>query len=631
MALKLIYGDRRFWPLFWTQFLGALNDNFFKNALVILITYKSISLFGMGHELLVPLAGGIFILPFFSFSATSGQVADHYDKDTVIRWSKIAEVVIMMLAAIGLYFDNYQVLFAVLFLMGAQSSFFGPLKYGIIPFLVKEEELVSANALTSTGTFIAILIGTIMGGAVLALDNVTTALSIGLVFLAVLGLVTALKIPRVPSVDPNLKVDYTFIRPTWEILKITAKNRVVFRSVLGVSWFWFMGAAILSLLPSLCKSVFGADNSVATLFLACFTVGMGAGAAFTEKISGKKVEIGIVPLAAVGMSIFLADLFFVGRAWAPLLEGAALVDVKTFLGDFNGMRALFDLFMISFFGGAYIVPQMTYVQERCPREELSRTIAGNNIWNSLFMVVASVAVMLMAPLGIPTTFLILAGVNFVASFFLYACYSEYTLRLWMWFFTKVMYRVEVKGAENIPQNGSVILACNHVSFVDWMILMATLRRPIHFVIDWIYYYMPTGPFWFSQAKLIPIATKKESEEVLEKAFEEMGKRLDQGAVLGIFPEGWLSRDGKLRRFQPGIQKILRKHPVPVVAVGIDGLWGGVFSWSGGKVFFKMPKSFRPVVRLTFSPPMAAQEYEAEKAERLVASYVSHYGEGAEDA
>ncbi|GAB4011622.1 MAG: MFS transporter [Bdellovibrio sp.] len=629
MANNLIFGDKRFWPLFWTQFLGALNDNFFKNALVMMITYKAVSLWGLSADLLVPLAGGIFIFPFFIFSATGGQVADRYGKHTVMKIVKFLEIVIMVAGSIGIFFEMYQTLFIVLFCMGSQSAFFGPLKYGIIPFLVEEDELVAANAAVSAGTFIAILMGTIVGGSFIELSYFDTLLSVGLIGLAIIGFITSLKVKEVPPVDPQIKVDYTFLKPTWDILKMTKKNKDVFLTIMGISWFWFLGAAILSVLPPLVKNVFGGRPEVATMFLAVFTIGMGLGSFLTEKISRHQIEIGVVPISAVVMSLFLFDLVYVSGNW-PVFVDAGMLDLAGYFNMDNSVRALFDLFMMSVFGGGYIVPQMSYVQWKSPREELSRIIAGNNIINSLFMVLAAVSVMILVKWGYPFVIMCLAIVNIIVSFVLYAFHSEQTIRIWAFLLTHLFYRVEVRGIEKIPKSGSFILAANHISFVDWLLLMGVLKRPIRFVIDWNYYYVPMGPFWFKQAKLVPIATKKESEEVLKRAFENISSHIHEGAVLGIFPEGWISRDGKMRKFQPGIYKIIQRDPVPIVLVGLDGLWGSIFSYEGGRVFFKLPKSFRKHVIMTFSDPIPPQEYDSKKAEEIIKSYVSHYREAHEE-
>jgi len=626
--MELIFKDKKFWPLFWTQFLGALNDNFFKNALVMLITYKSVTIGGLDSGLLVPLAGGIFIFPFFLFSATAGQMADKYQKAKLIKFIKGAEIGIMLFASLGLFLNNYFFLLIVLFLMGTQSAFFGPLKYGIIPSLVKPEKLVLANAFVSAGTFIAILIGTIMGGTFVEFDTYIVALSIGLTILAAIGFLFSSFVEDVPIYEGEsgkTKVDYTFIKPTWEILRLTMRVKHIFVIVLGISWYWFLGAATLSLLPLFVKSVLNGSSQVATFFLALFTIGMGIGAFLTDRVSEKKVEMGLVPISALGMSLFLFLLYWSGsNVQIPELIQDNY-DLAQFLGQPYAPYAIISLLGVAVFGGGYIVPQMAYMQEMAKPSELSQTIAGNNIWNSLFMVVAAVLVMVLTKtVGISKSFLVLAGLNLIVSFPLYHFYSKRTLSVWMRFISKILYKVEIKGAENFPENGPVILLCNHVSFIDWVLLMGAVRRPIHFVIDWNYYYLPTGPFWFRQAGLVPIATRKESEEVMNKAFDIIYSDLDQDATIGLFPEGWITRDGNMRKFQPGVRKILKERPTPVVLTAIDGLWGSIFSFSGGKVLFKLPKSFRPKVTIQFSKPIDPNEFSLKEAESWMKENVTHY-------
>lgn len=621
--MELIFRDKKFWPLFWTQFLGALNDNFFKNALVMLITYRSIQIGPLDAALLVPLAGGIFIFPFFIFSATSGQMADKFQKATLIRWIKFAEILIMSLATLGLYLDNYLVLLFILFLMGTQSAFFGPLKYGIIPSLVSAEKLVLGNAFVSAGTFIAILIGTIMGGLFVELDQYVLALGLGLTSMALIGYLFSLKIEDVPIIGKETKVDYTFIRPTWEILKLTRKKGEIFATVLGISWYWFLGAGVLSLLPVFVKEGLGGGSQVATFFLATFTVGMGIGSFITDKISKRGVEIGLVPICALGMSFFLALICWVGlQKAAPTGE---LYTLKEFFVTPYSRGAFLSLLGMAIFGGGYIVTKMAYLQTVADPSELSQTIAGNNIWNALFMVVAAVLIMVLTKtVGISYSFLALGFMNLVVSFLFYAYHSERTLMIWMRFLARLFYDVEVKGGQTFPKEGPVIIVSNHVSFVDWLILMAVIPRPIHFVIDWSYYYLPTGPFWFRQAGLVPIATRKESEEVLKKAFEMIYEDLERGSVLGLFPEGWITRNGQMRRFQPGVAKILKQKHVPVVKVALDGLWGSLFSFHGGKVIFKMPSLKRRKVTVTISDPIAPENYDPKVAEQWIAKNVSHY-------
>ena len=310
----------------------------------------------------------------------------------------------------------------------------------------------------------------------------------------------------------------------------------------------------------------------------------------------------------------MMDMFWVGSHWSGAGSPENLLGVGEFFAQDNSIRIFFDLFMISVFGGMYIIPQMTFVQEGSDPKELSRIISGNNIINALFMVSAAVMIMIMHSMGIsvPSQFGILAVINFLMSFWLYFNQSEKTVRFVMEVLSHTFYKLEVHGHEKIPKDGAVILATNHVSYIDWVFIMAASPRPVRFIIDNAFYSLPTGKFWFSQAGLIPIATRKESPEVLEEAFANISQNIQDGHCLGIFPEGWISRDGEMRKFQPGLIKIINKDPAVVVPVTLKGLWGSIFSYEGGKVIFKFPKSFRRTVVVHIGDPIHPGEYCPEK-------------------
>jgi 1-acyl-sn-glycerol-3-phosphate acyltransferase len=623
VSFNLVYKDNRFWPLFWTQFLGAFNDNFFKNALVILITYKSISLFGLNSPSLVAMAGGIFIIPFFLFSATAGQIADKYDKSTVLKLTKVSELVIMSLVGVGLYTNNFLLLMIVLFLMGAQSAFFGPLKYGIIPNLVNKDEIVTANSFVASSTFVSILLGTIAGGVFATIESALPVLSVSVVLIAIIGILVSLKVKHTDSGDKKIKVNYFLIPPMWPILKVTMMNKKIFQTILGVSWFWLVGAAILALLPPLVKDIFYGSGEVATLFLATFTIGMGLGGVLCEKISRKRVEVGIVPIAAVIMSFFLFDLGYVGFTWNGVVP-ITLLDISSFLQQDNAIRALIDLLIVSTFGGLFIIPQMSFIQYNCKKEYLARTIAGNNIWNALGMVMGAGAIILFNKKGYSPAeiFIIIAGANFILSFVFFAIRSAETWRFIFDCFCHIFYDMEVEGEENIPEEGPVILCMNHVSYLDWLMVMAISKKPVRFVIDYVFYYIPTGPFWFKQAGLIPIATTRESPKILEEAYSRISKALAQGDTLGLFPEGFISRNGQMRRFQPGVSKILKKNPTTVVPIAMEGMWGSIFSFSGAGPLKKLPSLKRRKLKIKILEPIAPENFSLHDLEDKIHAHMS---------
>lgn len=604
----MITKDRRFWPLFWTQFLGAANDNFFKNALVMMITYNSVHLMGMNSAALVALAGGIFILPYVTFSATAGQIADHYDKAQVIRVTKITELVIMLIAAVGFFLSSYGLLLVVLFLMGAQSSFFSPVKFGMLPEILNEDELTLGNAYIGGGTFLAILIGTILGGLSASLPGANIITSIGVVVVAALGIWSAWYQRDLGDNHDGVKIDYTFVKPTFEIIKRSFQEKKTLKAIIGISWFWLFGAALLSILPALCKELFQGSETVGTMFMSTFTIGMGLGSIVCNKLSGKRVEVGMVPLAAVGMSLFLLDLFWVCTNWN--YHTLELLSIPDFFKLDGSVRAIFDLTMVTIFGGMFIIPQQAYMQRNSDPEYLARTIAANNIWNSVGMVVAAVTLMVLHSfkISLPHIVGLIALANLLFAYVLYRFYTEEMWRFIAMGLTKLMYNLKVEGENIIPTKGPVIIASNHVTFVDWLFIMAISPRPLRWVIDHIYYNIPGLKILFKHAKLIPVATKKENPEILEKSFKTMFEALDNGEILGLFPEGFLTRDGKLRKFQPGIKKIVDQTQAEVIPIVISGAWGSFFSHEGPGVFKGLNIFRRRTITLKILPKMPADNF-----------------------
>ncbi len=581
---------RRFAPLFWTQFLGAFNDNFFKNALVILVAFQGIRVAGIPPELLVPLAGGIFILPYFLFSATAGQIADATDKARVIRLTKLAEIAIMALAAYGFAAGKPGLLLVVLFLMGSQSAFFGPCKYGILPQHLDEEELVAGNALVEMGTYLAILLGTLAGGELIArpVDG-TWLVACGVVAVAALGALASLGVPPAPPLsDAPERVDWTLVGPTRRILALTAKNRTILNAILGISWFWLFGAAFLSLFPTWTRATLDGTERLATLFLALFSIGIGVGSSICDKLSRERVEIGLVPLGSFGMSLFTADLWWLGDPWD---RAPGSVDVAAFFASPTGWRIAFDLVGLAVFGGFLIVPLYALIQLRAEPDERSRVIAGNNIWNALFMVASAGVLAALAALGMsaPAIFGLLAVANLAVAVYIYTVVPEFLLRFLVYLLSLVTYRVKAVGLSNIPREGPAVLVCNHVSFIDWFILAGAVKRPIRFVMYKGIYDLPVMRFLFRQAGVIPIAGRSEDPACFERAFEQIHEALQQGWLVGIFPEGALTGDGEIQPFKKGVEHIVRRDPVPVVPMALNGLWGSFFSRIEGK---GMKKPFR---------------------------------------
>ena len=614
--------QRRFLPFFLTQFAGAFNDNFYKNALVVLMTFQAAQFTTLAPGVLVNLAAGLFILPFFLFSATSGQLADKYEKSRLIRFTKLLEIGIMVLAAVAFALKSLPLMLSTLFLMGTQSSIFGPVKYAILPQHLKEDEIVGGNALVESGTFVSILLGTIAGGLTIALPGGSGWVSGGAIVIAMLGYVASRGIPEAPAADPGLKVDWNPITETWRNIGETRGNRTVFLSILGISWFWFYGAMFLSQFPGYAREVLGGDEHAVTLLLAVFSVGIGIGSLLCEKLSGRHVEIGLVPFGSIGLTLFGLDLWWASPATvAATAASAAPLSIGALLSEPASWRVLFDLVMIGVFGGFFIVPLYALIQTRSEPARRSRIIAGNNILNAAFMVVAAGlgAGLLAAGASIPQLILVTALLNAGVAIYIYTLVPEFLLRFIVWLLVHTVYRLKVVGDENIPEEGPAVIVANHVSFADALIIMAGSRRPIRFVMDHHIFRWPILSFVFRNSRAIPIAPAKEDPAMMERAFDEVAAALEAGELVGLFPEGRITDNGELYPFRPGIRRIVERTPVPVVPVALRGLWGSTFSRKDGPALSRpLRRGIFNRVELVSAPPLPPAEATPERLQGIVA-------------
>jgi 1-acyl-sn-glycerol-3-phosphate acyltransferase len=570
-----LLAERRFAPFFWVQFLGAGNDNLFKFAFTVMVTYQ-LQVSWLPPALAGLVIGALFIAPYLLFSATSGQLADKLEKTTLIRFVKTLEIGIMVLAGWGFVKADVPVLLACVFLMGLHSTLFGPVKYAYLPQHLSERELTGGNGMVEMGTFVAILLGQVAGGLLIALPGTGAHwVAWSCVGVAVLGRLAAQAVPRSPATDPTLAINWNPLSETWHNLKLAYGNVVVFRSLLGISWMWFFGAVFLSMFPAFARDVLRGNEGVASLLLVVFSVGIGIGALLCEMLSRRHVEIGLVPLGAFGMTVFAVDLYFASRA----LPAAGTQTVAQFAGQGAHWRVMADLGLLSLFAGVYSVPMYALIQLRSPNTHRARIIAANNILNALFIIVSAVAVgaLLQAGLTIPQVFLAVGLLNAVVAFYIFMLVPEYFLRFCAWVLSRLVYRFRVSGDEHIPVQGAAILVCNHVSFVDAVLLMAASPRPIRFIMDHRIFRLPVLGWMFKLAKAIPIASQREHPQTYERAFAEARRVLDAGDLLAIFPEGAITRDGQLAEFKGGIMKVLQTHPVPVVPLALKNLWGSFFS------------------------------------------------------
>jgi MFS family permease len=426
-----LFGQRRFLPFFVTQGLGAFNDNVFKNGLAALLVFNSSQLAGLNTNQVVNLSAMVFILPFFLFSALFGQFADKYEKAMQIRRIKLFEVFIMLLATLGFWLDSITLLLTVLFLLGFQSTMFGPIKYGIIPQVLSSRELIGGNALVGMGTFVAILAGTIAGPLLVGVESDWPIwISVAALVTAIAGYIASRSIPTAPAVDPDLRVNWNFLAETVRNIRFIGENRTVLTGVIGISWFWFFGATFLVQIPSFSGNVLGGDERLMSTLLGMFIIGISTGSLLCEKLSGGRVEIGLVPLGTIGLTLFGIDMYFASPA-APVSH----TTLGAFLSAAGSWRIVLDLVMIGVFGGFYIVPLYALVQQRSEPSRRSRVIAGNNIINALFMVISAiVAMVLLGGVGfsIPELFLVTAILNVVVAAAIFCALPEFIARFLDW-------------------------------------------------------------------------------------------------------------------------------------------------------------------------------------------------------
>ncbi len=625
MSEPSLLRQRRFAPFFGTLSLGAFNDNVYKQALIILITYTGLTLFGLETAALVNLAAVIFILPFFLFSATAGQLADRYPKDLLIRRIKFCEILIMLLATAGFYLGEPLVLLGILFLMGTQSAFFGPIKYSLLPQILAPHELVKGNGLVSMATFVSILLGSLCGGILIAVSDWSFAgqaiqgwmmVAAMVITMAVIGYWVARQIPAATPAAPDLDIDHNIVRQTLRNMGYVRENIVVFRAILGVSWFWFFGSVMLAQLPPLIKEALSGNETVATLVFTLFSVGVGVGSLLCDKLSDRRVEIGLVPLGSIGLTLFAADIFFSSRALEPVM---GLVGVGEFLARDGSWRFVADVLLIGIFGGLYIVPLSALIQQRSKPEHRSRVIAGGNILNALFMVLAGIYSigLLSAGLSVAQLILVTAVLNAVVALYIFLLVPEFLLRFAAWVLVHTIYRLKVNDLENIPDEGPALLVCNHVSFIDALVVGGSITRPVRFVMYHKIFNMPIAKWLFKTAKTIPIAPAKEDPALLERAFERIAEELDAGEVVCIFPEGAITHDGQLQEFRSGVERILARNPVPVVPMALKGLWGSFFSRSDGGAFRGPMRKFLARIELNIGAAIPPDEVTAASLQEVV--------------
>ncbi len=624
--------QRRFAPFFLTQFLGAANDNLFKFAFTVLVTYQ-LQLAWLPPAMAGLVIGALFILPFLLFSATSGQLADKYDKARVMQLVKSLEVGIMAVAAWGFMAPDVPLkvglLLACVCLMGLHSTLFGPVKYAYLPQHLAPHELTGGNGMVEMGTFVAILLGNVAGGLLIALPGTGARdTAVACLGLAVLGRLVAQAVPASPPHDAALRINWNPVSETWRNLAIARGNLAVFRSMLGISWMWFFGAVFLSNFPAFAKGVLQGDEHVASLLLVVFSVGIGVGSLLCEKLSHRQVEIGLVPLGAIGMTVFALELY-AATLRLPATQG--LWTLQAFVAQPAHWRVMLDLGLLALSAGLYSVPMYALIQLRSQPSHRARIIAANNILNALFMVVSALlaGLLLSAGLDIAQVFAVTGLANALVAVYVFLLVPEYLLRFAAFVLARCLYRFRVQGDEHLPVSGPAIVACNHVSYVDAILLMAASPRPIRFLMDHRIFDVPVLGWLFRLAKAIPVAPRQEDPVRYEQALQEAGQVLAEGELLGIFPEGGLTRDGQLQPFKGGIMKIIEAHPVPVVPVALTHLWGSMFSRiEGGQAFARpLRRGMFNRVGLTAGPALAPEAMSLEGLQAQVQGLIDRDARG----
>ena len=629
----LLLGTRRLLPLFVTQFLGAFNDNVFKQALLILFTFGGLLAADANVGQYANLAAGLLVLPFVLFSTTAGALADTFEKSRLIRFVKLGEIGVVALAGIALYLQSVPMLFAVLFLFGTQSTFFGPLKYAILPQHLKPTELVGGNGVIQMGTLVAILIGTGVGGVLGAIEGKAAYLWVLAAMLAIAasGYMASRWIPLAPSARTGRAQWNPFVE-TWRLIGIARERKAVFQSILGISWFWLLGSVNLAQIPVLVPDYLAGGPTVVTLILFWFTIAIAVGALLCEALSGKRVEIGLVPLGAVGVSLFGIDLYFAIGAVA----GQGERDWLAFLAGDGTPRLLFDLGMMGVFAGMFVVPLQANIQARTPQDRRARVVAANNIMNAMFMVVGAgfaiawlgigdvpglvlaLAIINIPWIGdVPSLLLALAIINIGVAIYIFHQVPEFSMRFLVWLISHSMYRVRHHNLEAIPERGAAIIVCNHVSYVDAPLLAGAVRRPIRFVMHKDIHKIPVLHFIFRTGRTIPIAAEKEDAELFQSAFDAVREGLLAGDLLCVFPEGKLTSDGDVDVFRKGVERIVAETPVPVVPVALSGLWGSYFSREGAGAFRRRRGRIWSRVDIRAGAPVAPEQVDADDLRQRV--------------
>jgi 1-acyl-sn-glycerol-3-phosphate acyltransferase len=646
MKAWALLGDRAFLPFFASQFTVAFNDNLLKTGLVLLLTFGTgpdggpLRVFGMDAATLNPLAAALLILPFLVFSSTAGQMADRHPRRSIIVTVKAVEVVLMTLAGLGFVLTGagqpawgLSLLLVLLPIAGAQSAFYSPARYSVLPELVEPARLVAANAMLQLGSYLSILGGVIAAGVLLSAGAgaAVGGVALGpllmagvLVGMSAFGWWCSVRIPPTLPGNPDQRVDWLSPAATLRELGTLHREPVLRRTVVGISWFWAFAACLLTLFPVWSRDQIGGGPEMATFFMALFSVGIGAGSLLCSRLSPHGLELGVVAVGALGLSAL--PLLLPGLGGAVVAEAGPLA-VLDLLSQPSGVVLSLVLVGIAAMGGLFIVPLYTLLQTRPADHERGRVMAATNLTSSLWIVLSQGALMVLAGRGWepPAIFVLLAALNFVGFLYLYLLIPEFLYRFMAWVLSHLLYRLRVDGIERIPATGGVLLVCNHVSFIDWLIVGGSCPRPARFVMDKFMFQIPVVTWLVRHAGAIPIASRKVDPALLEQAWDRIAAALEAGEVVCIFPEGGLTRDGEPLPWRPGVERIVARNPVPVVPMALNGLWGSFFSRIEGTAMARpLRRGFRAPLRLTVGDPLAPEGLTVDQVREAVLAMWSQH-------
>lgn len=603
--LKLL-GERRFRSLFFAQFFGALNDNLVRGAVLGALAAGALG----GDDGILDDAAWLtiaFVLPFLLFSGAAGKASDELGDEHILIRAKTAELAAAGIAAIGLVTEHVWIWPVALFMMGWKSAIFGPGKYAILPTLVDERRLVPANALVATTTFVAIPLGLVAGAGLIPMAGGTTIAAGGTIALALLGWLAIRGVADEARAEGKAG---SILDGLVESMGAAFSDKPMRLAVLGVAWFWFVGSVVLSLLPGWTRDTIGGDWTVQLWLMGLLCAGVTVGALICDWLGGERFELGLTPFGSIGLTLFSLDLAMVAAWTMTGADGSA--GLREFLATPGAIRLSIDVAVLSAFAGMYVIPLYAWIQTRADDQRRARVLAGSNTLNAALMLLGSMLVLGLDWLGMPvwSVFVVLGLAGFAVTAWVYDTVPEFLLRLVVFFLSRVVYRIRVFGREKIPVDGPAVLVANHISFVDWLLIASAVERPARFVMYHKFMKIPVAGYLFRDAKVIPIAPRKENEKTMNEAFDRIAEELEAGSIVCIFPEGRITYDGELTPFRGGVEKIIERTPVPVVPMSIEGMWGSFFSRKGGKAFSRPFRRFWSRVTIRIGDPVAPENVTA---------------------